>query len=77
MEIEFNINQLYENLATELFEWYGLQGFAILNRIHESNLFDYPENEIEYILDEFREEWNELPIEARIEFYNLYKDFKF
>lgn len=77
MEIQFNINQLYEDLATELFEWYGMQGFHILNRIHESNLFDYPENEIEYILDEFREEWNGLPIEERIEFYNLYKDFKY
>ena len=77
MEKQFNINLHYNNLATELFEWYQLQGFAILNRIHETNLFDYPKNEIEYMLDELRDEWNELPIAERMEFYNQYKNFKF
>jgi hypothetical protein len=77
MEKEFNINRIYEDLIAELFEWYQLQGFHILNRIHETNLFDYLENELEYILDELREEWNDMDAESKIEFYNKYKDFKY
>jgi hypothetical protein len=76
MEIEYNIIELHEDLGIQLCNWYNAQGFNILNRIHETNLFDYPENEIEYILNTFWEEWNELPIEERIEFYNQYKNFK-
>lgn len=74
--MEFNINELHENLATELLEWYDEQGFSILNRIHESNLFAYPENEIEHILDLFKEEWNDLSIDERVDYYNRYKDLK-
>ena len=76
MEIEFNINLHFENLATELFEWYGLQGFEVLNRIFNEKLFEYEGEELEQKLDELRDVWNELPIEERIEFYNQYKNFK-
>ena len=76
MEIEFNINLHFENLATELFEWYGLQGFEVLNRIFNEKLYEYEGEELEQKLDELRDVWNELPIEERIEFYNQYENFK-
>ena len=81
MKKEFNINRIYEDLIAELLEWYQLQEFHILNRIHETSLFDYPENYLEYMLDELREElreeWNDMDAESKIEFYNKYKDFKY
>lgn len=77
METQFNINKLYEELGEELNNWYNEQPFAVLNRIHATNLFDYPEYELQYILDEFWHEWNELATEERIDLYNQYKDLKF
>jgi len=71
METTFNINLHFENLNTELYEWYGLQGFDVLNKIFNENLFEYQGEELEEKLDELREEWNELPIEDRLDFYNM------
>lgn len=77
METQFNINKLHEYLLDQLTNWYNEQPFAVLNRIHKTNLFAYPEQELKYILDDFWHEWNELTIEERIDFYNQYNDLKF
>lgn len=73
METEFNINLHYENLANELSDWYGMQGFEILNKIFYIDLFDYDGDKLEYKLDDLRDAWNELPIEEKIDIYNMYR----
>jgi hypothetical protein len=76
METQFNINFHHENLFTELFEWYQCQPFFVLNKIHNLDLFSEPEETIEQTLDELRDEWHEIELEDRVDFYNTYKDLK-
>jgi len=67
------INLHYENLTNELSDWFGMQGFDILNKIFYINLFDFEGDELEYKLNEIEDVWNELPIEERVYFYDMYK----
>jgi hypothetical protein len=73
MEKEFNINQHYDNLVTELFEWYQCQTFESLHKIHNLDinyLFGKDNQELEVILDELREDWNDMGVQGQIDCYN-------
>ena len=71
--MEFKIKEYYHNLNEELFEWYGLQGFDVLNEIFDVDLFKIKDpDKLQEKLDELRDEWDGYSTDEKIEIYESF-----
>ena len=73
----FKINERYDLLTKELNQWFEDQDLETLGRIFGTNLYDYVDDKqlLEEQINDLRDQWSEMPLEERVETYNLFELF--